>query len=110
MSEVVLFALLAVMILFMFMNNKRRKKQVDDLQASIAVGTWVMLTSGIYGQVKSVDGERITIESTPGSTLSVNKLAVRQIESAPEPAEKPVKAKATAKKPAAQKAASKTTK
>ncbi len=110
MSEVVLFALLAVMILFMFMNNKKRKKQVDDLQASIAVGTWVMLTSGIYGQVRAVDGDRITIESTPGSTLSVNKLAVRQIESAPEPTEKPVKTKVAATKPAAKKPATKTTK
>lgn len=110
MSEVVLFALLAVMILFMFMNNKKRKKQVDDLQAAIAVGTWVMLTSGIYGQVKTVEGDRITIESTPGSTLSVNKLAVRQLESAPAAAEKSEKAKVAAKKPAAKKPAAKTTK
>jgi preprotein translocase subunit YajC len=110
-SEVVLFALLAVMIVFMFMNNKKRKKQADELQASIAIGTWVMLTSGIYGKVTSVETDRITIETTPGSSLSVNKLAVRQIEQAPEttgkqtaeksaPAKKPAAKSSVAKKPA----------
>jgi preprotein translocase subunit YajC len=107
-SEVVLFALLAVMIVFMFMNNKKRKKQADELQAGIAVGTWVMLTSGIYGKVTTIDSDRITIETTPGSSISVNKLAVRQIEPTPEsPVKKVAEKSAPAKKPAAKTTAAK---
>lgn len=107
-SEVVLFALLAVMIVFMFMNNKKRKKQADELQAGIAVGTWVMLTSGIYGKVTTIDSDRITIETTPGSLISVNKLAVRQIEPTPEsPVKKVAEKSAPAKKPAAKTTAAK---
>lgn len=104
------------MILFMVLSNKKRKKQADELQGSIAVGASVMLTSGVYGKVISVDSDRIVIESTPGTKLSVNKLAVRSVDAAkPEPV-KPAAAKRApvanaTKKPAAKKpAAAKTTK
>lgn len=111
-----LLAALAVMILFMVLSNKKRKKQADELQGSIAVGASVMLTSGVYGKVISVDSDRIVIESTPGTKLAVNKLAVRSVDSAKPEAAKPAAARkapvATAtKKPAAKKpAAAKTTK
>lgn len=99
--DIVLFALLAVMIVFMFMNNKKRKKQASELQESIAVGAWVMLTSGIYGEITAIDGDHIVIESAPGSSLTVNKLAVRQIEQKPEkPAKKSASKTTAVKKPA----------
>lgn len=101
----------------MVMSNKKRKKQAESLQNSITVGSSVMLTSGIYGKVLSVESDKVTIESTPGTKLSVNKLAVRSVEAAKSqpakaPAAKKVVAKASAtKKPAAAKpAAKKTTK
>lgn len=86
------------------MSNKRRKKQAEELQSSIAVGSSVMLTSGIFGKVISSDSDRIVIESTPGTKLSVNKLAVRSVEAA-KPVEKKPAASAAAKKPAAKKPA-----
>jgi preprotein translocase subunit YajC len=106
-----LFAALAVLIVFMFRSNQKRKKQAEELQASIAVGANVMLTSGIYGEIKSIDGDRLVIETTPGTKLSVIKLAVREIVSAPEPKVKKTTAKAepsssrAAAKPAAKKTA-----
>lgn len=95
-----MIAALAVMILFMVMSNKKRKKQAEDLQKSISVGSVVMLTSGVYGKVTSIDSDRVVIESTPGTKLSVNKLAVRQVEAVTE--------KSVAKKVAAKPAATKT--
>ena len=79
MDSIILFGLLAVLIVFMFRNNKKRKQQADELQASIAVGANVMLTSGIYGRVTKIDGDRLVIETTPGTSLSVIKLAVREV-------------------------------
>ena len=115
-----LLAALALMIFFMVMSNKKRKKQADALQTSIAVGATVMLTSGIYGKVIAIDSDKITIESTPGTKLAVNKLAVRSVEAAKAetkaqaPEKKTVTESTTAsaaKKPAAKKpAAKKTTK
>jgi len=97
-ENIILFGALAVLILFMFRNNKKRKQQADQLQASIAVGTKVMLTSGIYGRITSIDGDRLVIESTPGTSLSVVKLAVREIIAAEEPV---IKAATKSTKPAA---------
>lgn len=108
MENIILFGALAVLILFMFRNNKKRKQQADQLQASISIGAEVMLTSGIYGRIKSIDGDRLVIESTPGTNLSVIKLAVREIVSAAPVTAKPV-AKAAAK-PAAKSAVKATTK
>ena len=101
MENIILFGALGIMIVFMFMNNKKRKKQADELQASIAVGSYVMLTSGIYGEVVAFDGDKVVLESAPGNKLTVNKLAIRQVEASAPKAAKPAK-------PAAKKAAPKT--
>ena len=108
MENIILFGALAVLIVFMFRNNKKRKQQADELQASIAVGTEVMLTSGIYGRIKSINGDRLVIETTPGTSLTVIKLAVREIVSAPE--EKAKTAAKTITKSAAKPAAKPATK
>lgn len=120
--NVLMFAVLAVMILFMFRNNKKRKKAADQMQSTVVPGAYVMLTSGIFGTIIEADEARVTIESTPGTRLVVSRQAVRQVE-AVKPAEvaatsvakaavKPaVKAKAkvaAAPKPAAKKPAAKT--
>jgi len=105
-SNIFLFAVLAVMIVFMFTNNKKRKAQAQKLQDTVVPGAYVMLTSGIYGTVVKVDEARLTIETTPGTRLDVNRLAVRQVEANAPVAAKPAatavaKAASTAAKPAA---------
>ena len=104
-----MYGALGVMIVMMVMNNRKRKKQAQDLQDSVVEGAYVMLTSGIYGKIVAIDEARVTIESTPGTVLTVNRLAVRQVETnyeAPKPAAKKTPAKAVAK-PAAKKAPAK---
>ena len=101
-TNIILFGALGVMIVFMFMNNKKRKKQADDLQASIVVGSYVMLTSGIYGSVAALEDDKVVLETSPGTKLVVNKLAIRQVE-ANKPAVANTVAKPVAKKPAAPK-------
>ena len=94
-NDLFLVVALAVLIAFMFMNSRKRKKQVQELQSSIKVGAKVMLHSGIVGKVVSLDGDRIVLESTPGTKLTVVKAAVRTIEAA--------STSTTAAKPAAKK-------
>lgn len=103
-QDFILFAALGVMIVLMIMNSRKRKKQATDLQNSVVVGAHVMLTSGIYGKVLSIDEARVTIESTPGTKLTVNRLAVRQVEAN---YEEPKAAAKTAAKPAAKATATK---
>ena len=120
--NLVLYVALGAMIVLMVFNSRKRKKAAADLQQSIQPGATVMLTSGIYGNVVSIDDARAVIETTPGTRITVNRLAIRQVEksfaletakpavakapAAKKPAAKPtakVAAKPAAKKPAAKK-------
>lgn len=108
--NIILFGALGVMIVFMFMNNKKRKKAADQLQTSIVVGSYVMLTSGIYGTVVAFEDDKVVLEAYAGTKLVVNKLAIRQVEAAKPAAAKPAAVAKTsaAKKPVAKKPAAKT--
>ena len=46
------------------------------MQSSLAVGDEVMLTSGIYGVLQSLDDERVSVELAPGVVVEVARGAV----------------------------------
>jgi preprotein translocase subunit YajC len=72
-------ALAGAMIVFMIMSSNKRKRQAAEMTTRVLPGAKVMLTSGIYGRVTKIDGDRLVIETTPGTSLSVIKLAVREV-------------------------------
>lgn len=75
-----MFALIAVMIFFMFRNGKKRKAAQEEMQNNMRPGAEVMLQSGIYGTLEEVDEEtnRATIRSG-SSTLIVHRNAISQV-------------------------------
>ena len=77
---ILMFALIAVLIFFMFRNGKKRQQAMQELQSGLRPGAEVMLQSGIYGTIESVDEEdnRVTLRSG-SSTLVVHRNAVSQI-------------------------------
>jgi preprotein translocase subunit YajC len=112
-QDLFVLAALALVIFFMFTSNKKRKKQAAELSEQLKTGAYVMLHSGIYGEVVEINEDKLVIESTPGNKLVVARGAVRGIVEAPakkvaakKPAAKKPVAKAPAK-PAAKKPASK---
>ena len=52
-----------------FMSSRTRKQQREaaDFRANLAVGDEVMTGSGLFGTVTAVDGDVVTLESTPGT-------------------------------------------
>jgi preprotein translocase subunit YajC len=95
-------ALAGAMIVFMIMSSNKRKRQAAEMTTKVLPGAKVMLTSGIYGDVVSVDDDRVTIKSAGSTSLEVAKGAVaRVIEAAPE------NKSSSTKKPAAKTAATK---
>jgi preprotein translocase subunit YajC len=74
-----LLGVLAVMILLLVQQSRRRKKDAANVLASLAVGSEVILHSGIKGKVVEVNEDDIVIESTPKTKLLVVKGAVRAI-------------------------------
>ncbi|WP_138315517.1 preprotein translocase subunit YajC [Rhodoluna limnophila] len=101
-QEIFLYVALAVLIAMMFNNSRKRKKQAAELQAKITVGASVTLYSGIIGEIVSLEDDRMILETTPGTKLTVAKAAIRSVDAAA-----PV-AKPAAKKPAAKAAATST--
>lgn len=51
------------------MTSRTRKQQraAADFRANLEVGQEVMTGSGLYGTIVAVDGDTITLESTPGN-------------------------------------------
>jgi preprotein translocase subunit YajC len=81
MGDWFIYVVLAGMIGLMFFNSRKRKKQLAELRESIKVGASVVLHSGITGRIVSMEGDRLVLESTPGTNLSVLQGAVRGIDS-----------------------------
>lgn len=80
---IVMLALVVVLIFFMFRNGKKRQQAMAELQNNMRPGAEVMLQSGIYGVIESVDEaeNRVTVLSGT-STLVVHRNAVAQVISA----------------------------
>ena len=77
--DYILLGVLAVMILLLVSQNRKRKKDAENLLSSLAVGANVILHSGIKGTVTEVNGDDLIIESTPNTKLVVVRGAVRAI-------------------------------
>jgi len=77
-----LFLLLALIFLaaMLFYSSRKRKKAAEVLRNQVVKGSYVMLTSGIFGKVTAVLENRIELETSPGNKMLVAVGAVRSIE------------------------------
>ena len=101
-QNLILLVFVAGLFFLMWSKNRKAKAAADELRNNLAVGSEVMLTSGIYGTVVAVAEDRVTI-SSGNSSLEVAKGAVMRILPKTE-------APVVAKKPGAKKPAAKTAK
>jgi len=74
------FLALTLLGIWIFVSGRRRKKAAEELRSKVVKGAFVMLTSGIYGKIGSIKGDRIELETAPGQKLTVAIGAVRSIE------------------------------
>ncbi|WP_336645549.1 preprotein translocase subunit YajC [Microbacterium sp. USHLN186] len=92
--EIILFGLLAVMLVFMFLNTRKRQKQMKEQQEEKATktvpGARVLLQGGLYGTVVSYDpvdlDKPARIEIAPGVVIDVHSQAILRLveDTAPE--------------------------
>jgi preprotein translocase subunit YajC len=76
-----LFALLAVVIIFMFRSSRKRRADAEKLQTQMVPGVEVMTQHGIYGTLISLDEEKneAVIETTPGTRLRVHRQTLARV-------------------------------
>ena len=78
------FVLIALVFWFLIVRPQRRRQQeLAATQSSLGPGAEVMLGSGIYGTVTSLDDETLQIELAPGTVVKVARQAVVRVVDTP---------------------------
>ncbi len=78
-----LLPLVAILALFWFMvvrPQQRRQRATVALQNSIEVGQRVMLSSGIYGTVRSINDDTARLEVAPGTEIEIARAAIAKVD------------------------------
>jgi len=76
------FIILAIALGAMWLMTSRTRKQqreAADFRANLEVGQEVMTGSGLYGTIVAVDGDVITLESTPGNETRWIRAAIARL-------------------------------
>lgn len=74
------FVLLAVIFVLLVVRPARaRRREFESLQSQLEIGQRVMLSSGIYGELVTVDDETIGLRIAPEVVITVNRHAVSRV-------------------------------
>ena len=65
-----------VLLIFIIVTQRRRAQQVQAMQASLAVGEEVVMTSGLYGTIVALDDAVVTLDVGDGQTVRYDRRAV----------------------------------
>ncbi len=74
-----LFGVIFLIYLLMIRPANRRNRELAALQADLAVGDRVMLTSGFYGSVRSLQDDQLQVELAEGVVVTVARGAVARV-------------------------------
>ena len=77
----VMLAVLAMLIFFMWRNSKKRKEELAKLQESMVPGAEVMTNFGLFGTLLSIDVENniAVIETSPGNAVKVHRQTLARV-------------------------------
>ncbi len=78
-SFIVLFVLLAAFYFFAIRPQRNRLKAAQQIQATLSPGQRVITTAGLYGTVRQVDDETVTLEVSPGVELVYVRAAIGKL-------------------------------
>ena len=85
MGDLVLFLpFLALFGVIIYMQTRQRKKiqaKQSELQAALSVGSPIMLTCGLYGDVAGLDDATVDVEIAPGVVARFARAAVLEVRS-----------------------------
>lgn len=77
----IMLAVLAVLIFFMFRNSRKRQAEARNLQEKVQPGAKVMTNFGVFGTILSIDEEenQVLLETSPGTVLTVHRQTVARV-------------------------------
>ncbi|HET7762172.1 MAG TPA: preprotein translocase subunit YajC [Phycicoccus sp.] len=65
-----------LLLVWMFLTQRGRNKQVQTLQSSLSVGDEVLTTSGLYGTIAALDDRVVTLDVGEGTRLRFDRRAI----------------------------------
>jgi preprotein translocase subunit YajC len=76
-----MFAVLAVLIIFMFRNSRKRKQIAEEMRAKIVPGVEVMTNFGLFGTLRSIDEatDIAEIETSPNTIIRVHRQTIAKV-------------------------------
>lgn len=76
-----LFPLLVLLALFAFTmtQNRKRKLTAANLAASLVIGAKVITAGGMYGTVRAIVDDVVSLEIAPGTTIRMAKAAIGRV-------------------------------
>ena len=75
-GNLLIFALPVLLIIFMFMTQRRRQREVKAVQSSLSIGDEVTTTSGLLGRIVALDERIATLEVSPGVRVRFDRRAL----------------------------------
>jgi preprotein translocase subunit YajC len=78
---IIMLAVLAVLIFFMFRNSRKRQAEARNLQSKVQPGAKVMTNFGVFGTILSIDEDenQVLLETSPGTVLTVHRQTVARV-------------------------------
>jgi preprotein translocase subunit YajC len=83
-SFIIIIALAFGAMWLMSSRTRKQQRAAGDFRANLEVGNEVMTGSGLFGTIVDIDGDTITLESTPGNESRWIRAAIAKIVLPPE--------------------------
>src|SRR3954465_670579 len=76
-----MFAVLALLIFFMFRNSRKRQRDLAAMADRTQPGAKVMTNFGLFGTILAIDNEenKVQLETSPGVVLTVHRQTIAKI-------------------------------
>ncbi|EAP98994.1 protein export protein SecD [Janibacter sp. HTCC2649] len=75
-GNLLVLALPLALLAFLVLSQRKRGRQTQDFQSALTVGDKVVLTSGLYGTIITLDDVAATLEIAPGVQVRVDRRAI----------------------------------
>lgn len=80
-TTILMLAVVAVLVLFMIRNNRKRKRDAAEMATKFVPGAVVMTSFGLYGTLVSIDEVENTVllETSPKTTVKLHRQAISRV-------------------------------
>jgi preprotein translocase subunit YajC len=77
--------LLALTYFVLIRPQRRRQQQQSQMLSELKVGSEILTAGGVYGTVRGLGDDELTVEIAPGTTVKLDKRAVAMVVPEEEP-------------------------